>query len=99
MRAELAVRPLDVLDAQTLALACMRVGVGEDGGAQVGVVDNLGAIDADSLEDLFASEDGMGPLTVDIKGSYVQASLVCGVQRVAGSNAAASEWSLVMMDG
>jgi hypothetical protein len=40
MRAELAMRPLDVLDAQALTLACMGVGIVEDGSSQVGLVDD-----------------------------------------------------------
>lgn len=88
MRAELAMRPLDVLDAQAFTLACMRVTIAERGSAQVGLVDNLGAINTHCLEDLLASKHGMRPLAVDVESSNVKAGLVSGIKRTAGSNAA-----------
>ena len=44
MRAELSMRPLDVVDAQAVALSDMGVGIVEDSGAQIGVVDNFGIL-------------------------------------------------------
>jgi hypothetical protein len=88
MRAELAMRPLDVLDAQAFTLSCMRVAVAECGSPQVGLVDNLGAIDTHCLEDLLASKHGMRPLAVDVESSNVEPGLVGGIKRTAGSNAA-----------
>jgi hypothetical protein len=85
--AELAMRPLDVLDAESLTLASMRVGIVEDGGAQVGLVDNLGIVDADRLEDFLACKHGMGAVTVDVEGSNVETGLVAGVVRGAGADA------------
>lgn len=88
MRAELAMRPLDVLDAQAFTLTCMRVAIAECGSPQVGLVDNLGAIDTHCLEDLLASKHGMRPLAVDVESSNVKPGLVSGIKRTAGSNAA-----------
>jgi hypothetical protein len=84
---ELAVGPLDILDAEAFTLASMGVGIVEDGGAQVGLVDNLGIMDADRLEDLLACEHGMGAVAVDVEGSDVEAGLVAGVVRGAGADA------------
>lgn len=87
MRAELSMRPFYVLDTQALTLSCMRVGIVECSSPQVGLVNNLGAIDTDGLEDLFASKYSMGPLTVDVKSGNVETRLVCGIKRVACSDA------------
>ena len=78
--------PLDVVDAQAFALSGLRVGIVEHGSTQIGLVNNLGVMDSDSLEDLLASEDGMSALAVDVEGGDVQASLVAGVLRVACTN-------------
>lgn len=71
MRAELAMRPLHVLDAQTLALSCMRISIVEHSSSQVSLVNNLGAIDTYGLEYFFASKHGMCPLTIDVECSDV----------------------------
>lgn len=88
MRAELAMRPFYVLDAEALALACMRISIVEHGGTQIGVVDDLGAVDTDCFEDVLASEHGMGPLTVDVEGGNVETGLVGCIEREAGAGAA-----------
>jgi hypothetical protein len=45
--AELAMGPFHVVYAQALALSGMGIGIIEDGSTQVGLVDNLGILDAD----------------------------------------------------
>jgi hypothetical protein len=47
MRAELAMGPFDIVYAQALALAGMRVGIIENSSTQVGFVDDLGILHAD----------------------------------------------------
>jgi hypothetical protein len=47
MRAELAMRPLYVVDAQAFALSDMGVGIVENSSAQVGLVDDLGILHTD----------------------------------------------------
>jgi len=49
MRAELAMGPFYVVYAQALALAGVRVGIVEDSSTQVGLVDDLGILHADSF--------------------------------------------------
>lgn len=93
MRAELAVRPFYVVDAQAVAMTGMRVGIVEHGGPQIGVVDNLGVLHADSLENLLASEDGMGAGAVDVEGRDVEARLVAGILRGAIADAAGGRLS------
>ena len=87
MRAELAVRPLHVMDAQALALAGMGICIVEHGSTQIGLVDNLGVLQADRLENLLASEDCMGALAVDVEGRDVEAGLMAGILRICGADA------------
>ena len=93
--AELAMGPLDIVDAEAVALAgrrmrgCVCVGVREDSRAQVGVVDDAGVVDADRLEDLAAGEDGVGALAVGVEGGNVEARLVGGIVGAAGTEAGA----------
>jgi hypothetical protein len=47
MRAELAMRPFYVADAQAFALSGIGVGIVENGSAQVGLVDDLAILHAD----------------------------------------------------
>jgi hypothetical protein len=93
---EVAVRPLDVVDAKTLALAgrrgsgdCRVLGIVENSSTQVGVLEYLGALHAHRFEDLFACENGMGALAVDVEGRDVQARLVAGILGRASANAGA----------
>lgn len=83
MRAELAVGPLDIVDAQALALAGVRVCIVEDSSTQISLVDDAGILDADRLEQLLAGEDGMGALAVDVEGRDVEARLVACMLRIA----------------
>lgn len=85
--AELAMGPLYVVYAQALALSGMRIGIIEDCSPQVGLVDDLGILDADSLQDLLASEDGMGAFTVDVEGRDVEACLMACILGVARADA------------
>lgn len=88
MRAELAVGPLDIVDAQALALAGVRVCIVEDSSTQISLVDDAGILDADRLEQLLAGEDGMGALAVDVEGRDVEARLVACMLRIACADTA-----------
>jgi len=85
---EVAVGPLDVMDAQAVALAGVGVGTVEDGGAEIDVVDDVGVVDADGLEDFLAGQDGMGALAVDVEGGEAEAGLVAGILGGGGADAA-----------
>lgn len=84
-----AMRPLDIVDLEGVAVPGWRGGgaglvvrgIVDDGGAQVGLLGALGASDADGLEDLAASEDGMCPLLIDVDGADVKAGLVACILR------------------
>jgi len=88
MRAELAMRPFYVVDAQALALPGLGVCIVEDGSAQIGLVDNPGILHADCFENFLASKDGMGAFTVDVEGRDVEACLMACILRIACANAA-----------
>lgn len=87
--AVVAMRPLDVVDLERIAVPGWRGGraglvvrsIVDDGGAQIGLFGALGASDADGLEDLSASEDGMCPLLIDVDGADVKAGLVACILR------------------
>ena len=85
--AELPMGPLYIVYAQALALSGMRVGIIEDRSTQVGLVDDLGILDADCFQDLLASEDGMGAFTVDVEGRDVEACLMACILGVARADA------------
>jgi hypothetical protein len=87
VRGELAMRPFHVMYAQAFPLSGVRVGIIEDSSTQVGLVDDLGILDADRFEHLFASEDGMGAFTVDIEGRDVEACLVACILGIACADA------------
>lgn len=93
MRAELAVRPLHVMDAQALALSGVGICIVEHGSTQIGLVDNLGILHADRLENLLASEDCMRALAVDVEGRDVEACLVACILGIACADAAEPEFS------
>jgi hypothetical protein len=91
MRAELAMRPLYIVDAEPVALAGFGIAalsVVNDGSTQIGLLDDFGVVDTHRLEDLLAGEDGMGALAVDVEGGDVQAGFVAGLLRRAGADAA-----------
>jgi hypothetical protein len=87
MRAELAVRPLHVMDSQAFALSGVRVCIVEDGCTQVGLVDDLGVLHPYCFENFLASEDCMGALAIDVEGRDVEACLMAGILRVSGADA------------
>ena len=88
MRAELAMRPFHILDAQALTLPCIGVCIIEDSSSQVGVIDDLDTVYFYRLKNLFASKHGMCPLTIDVKCRDVKARLVGGIKGVASPHAA-----------
>lgn len=87
--AVVAMRPLDVVDLERVAMPGWRGdtaglvvgGIIDDGGAQVGLLSTLGTCDADGLEDLSASEDCMCPLMIDVHGADVKAGFVACILR------------------
>lgn len=88
MRAELAMRPLDIMDAQALSLPDVVVGIVEDSRSQIGLIDDFGVLHADGFEDLLASKHGMCAFTVDVQGGDAQACLVACILGVACADAA-----------
>lgn len=94
MRAELAMRPFYILDAQAFTLSCMGIGIVKDSSSKIGLVNNLGVVHTYCFENLLASKHGMGPLTVDVQGGDVEACLVCCILRVASPDAALwAQWT------
>ena len=93
MRAELAMGPLHIMDGEALTLPGMG-GMAlcsiDYGGAQIGILDDLGIIDADGLEDLLASEDGVCAVAVDVEGGNVQACFMACILGQACMNAVGS---------
>jgi hypothetical protein len=65
------------------------VGIVDDGSTQVGLFNNPGIMDADRFENLSASEDGMGAVTVYVEGGDIQAGFMAGLSRGACPEAAA----------
>ena len=57
-------------------------------GAEIDVVDDVGVVDADGLEDFLAGQDGMGALAVDVEGGEAEAGLVAGILGGGGADAA-----------
>jgi hypothetical protein len=75
MRAELAMRPFDVVDAQAFALAGGRgvvLCIVENSSPQIGLLDNLGVLDTYRLQDLFPCKDSVGPVAIDVESGYVE---------------------------
>lgn len=83
----MTVGPLDIMDAQAVTLAGVGIGIAEDGGAKIDVVDNFGVVYADGLEEFLAGQDGVGAVAIDVEGGDVEAGLVAGILRGSGANA------------